>query len=65
MTRDEMLEVASIRSAVRGQLALGSAAIRPLRAPHHSATMPSLVGGGANAVPGGITLSHRGVLFLD
>ena len=65
MTRDEMLEVASIRYAVRGQLALGSAAIRPLRAPHHSATMPSLVGGGANAVPGDITLAHRGVLFLD
>ena len=65
MTRDEMLEVASIRSAVRGQLALGSAAIRPLRAPHHSATMPSLVGGGANAVPGDITIAHRGVLFLD
>ena len=65
MTRDEMLEVASIRSAVRGQLALGNAAFRPLRAPHHSATMPSLVGGGANAVPGDITLAHRGVLFLD
>ena len=65
MTRDEVLEVASIRSAARGQLALGSAALRPLRAPHHSATMPSLVGGGADAVPGDITLAHRGVLFLD
>jgi len=60
-----VLEVASIRSAARGQLALGSAALRPLRAPHHSATMPSLVGGGADAVPGDITLAHRGVLFLD
>jgi magnesium chelatase family protein len=65
MTRDEVLEVASIRSAARGQLALGSPALRPLRAPHHSATMPSLVGGGADAVPGDITLAHRGVLFLD
>ena len=65
MTRDEALEVASIRSAARGQLALGSAALRPLRAPHHSATIPSLVGGGADAVPGDITLAHRGVLFLD
>ena len=65
MTRDEVLEVASIRSAARGQLALGSAALQPLRAPHHSATMPSLVGGGADAVPGDITLAHRGVLFLD
>ena len=54
----------SLRCA-RGQLALGSAALRPLRAPHHSATMPSLVGGGADAVPGDITLAHRGVLFLD
>ncbi|MDA9870791.1 YifB family Mg chelatase-like AAA ATPase [Gammaproteobacteria bacterium] len=65
MTRDEALEVASIRSAARGQLALGSAALRPLRSPHHSATIPSLVGGGADAVPGDITLAHRGVLFLD
>ncbi len=61
----ELLEVSMIQS-VAGLLADGALSDRrPFRAPHHSASMAALVGGGASAKPGEITLAHNGVLFLD
>ncbi|MGE5546589.1 MAG: YifB family Mg chelatase-like AAA ATPase [Solirubrobacterales bacterium] len=61
----EALEVSMIHS-VAGQLGDGKLlARRPYRDPHHSASVPSLVGGGLRARPGEISLAHLGVLFLD
>jgi magnesium chelatase family protein len=61
----ELLEVSLIHS-VAGQLAGGALTDRrPFRAPHHSASMGALVGGGVHARPGEISLAHQGVLFLD
>src|SRR5215208_1107276 len=61
----ELLEVSMVQS-VAGELAGGALTDRrPFRAPHHSASMAALVGGGLKARPGEVSLSHRGVLFLD
>src|SRR5690606_27447546 len=61
----ELLEVSMIAS-VAGELAGGQLTDRrPFRAPHHSASMAALVGGGLRAKPGEISLAHHGVLFLD
>jgi magnesium chelatase family protein len=61
----ELLEVSMIAS-VAGEIAEGALTnARPFRAPHHSASMPALVGGGLRARPGEISLAHHGVLFLD
>jgi len=65
LTPRELLEVSLIHS-VAGQLAGGALTDRrPFRAPHHSASMAALVGGGVHARPGEISLAHQGVLFLD
>jgi magnesium chelatase family protein len=61
----EMLEVSMIRS-LAGDLAGGRIGrSRPFRAPHHSASMAALVGGGTRPRPGEAALAHLGVLFLD
>ncbi len=61
----ELLEVSMIAS-VAGELAEGRLTDRrPFRAPHHSASMAALVGGGLRARPGEVSLAHNGVLFLD
>ncbi|QOL19381.1 YifB family Mg chelatase-like AAA ATPase [Candidatus Bodocaedibacter vickermanii] len=65
LTPKEALEVSMIHS-IAGVLNEGALLKdRPFRAPHHSASMPSLVGGGLKAKPGEISLAHNGVLFLD
>lgn len=62
---DEALEVSMIHS-LAGQLEGGKLLRqRPFRDPHHSASLPALVGGGIRAKPGEISLAHHGVLFLD
>lgn len=61
----ELLDVSMIHS-VAGLIAGGALTDRrPFRAPHHSASMAALVGGGLRAQPGEISLAHHGVLFLD
>lgn len=67
LTKGESLEVTAVHS-VAGLLPPGKPLvdIAPYCAPHHSATMQALVGGGQGiARPGAVSLAHRGVLFLD
>ena len=65
MDAAEMLEVSMIAS-VAGELAGGRITRRrPFRSPHHSASLPALVGGGMRARPGEMALAHHGILFLD
>ena len=65
LTPSEALEVSMIAS-VAGELKDGRLIrTRPFRAPHHSASMPALVGGGLKVRPGEASLAHLGVLFLD
>jgi magnesium chelatase family protein len=61
----ELLEVSMVAS-IAGEIEGGALTNRrPFRAPHHSASMPALVGGGLRARPGEVSLAHNGVLFLD
>lgn len=69
LTPDEALEVTRIYSAAgampSGDQQRGLVTTRPVRSPHHTASGPAIVGGGAVPRPGEISLAHHGVLFLD
>lgn len=65
LSPQELLDVSMVHS-IAGQLAEGKLTDqRPFRAPHHSATMAAMVGGGSKARPGEVSMAHKGVLFLD
>jgi len=66
LSLEESLETTRIYSAV-GLLKKDQAlmATRPVRAPHHSASAPALIGGGSSPRPGELSLAHYGILFLD
>jgi magnesium chelatase family protein len=65
LTAAELLETSLVHS-IAGLIARGALTrARPFRAPHHSASMAALTGGGLRVRPGEVSLAHNGVLFLD
>lgn len=64
LNKDDCLEITGIHSIV-GLLEDVIITEPPFRAPHHTASYVSMIGGGANPKPGEVTLAHKGVLFLD
>jgi magnesium chelatase family protein len=73
MSPEEALEVTRIYSAVGAEVSTGAGekarrglvTARPVRSPHHTASIAAVVGGGPVPKPGEVSLAHRGVLFLD
>ena len=66
MSFEESLETTRIHS-ISGKLKSGNGLMvtRPFSAPHHSASVAALIGGGPDAMPGEVSMAHNGVLFLD
>lgn len=64
LTEREMIDVNIISSITQAGNEIFKVT-RPFREPHHSCSMPAMIGGGKNAKPGEITMAHNGVLFLD
>lgn len=62
-TPDEAIAITKIHSLFQNTDTIITE--RPFRAPHHSASTISILGGGAQAIPGEVTLAHHGILFLD
>ncbi|WP_166416994.1 YifB family Mg chelatase-like AAA ATPase [Cochlodiniinecator piscidefendens] len=65
MTAAEALETSMVHSLSGLLDDSGISRTRPFREPHHTASMPAIVGGGRGAKPGEISLAHNGVLFMD
>ena len=63
LTDEEIIEVSKVHGLVNNSST--TVHNRPFRAPHHTASKISIVGGGPKALPGEVSLSHLGVLFLD
>ncbi|MGR3514083.1 MAG: YifB family Mg chelatase-like AAA ATPase [Paracoccaceae bacterium] len=65
LSPEEALETSTIHSLAGLLEEGGISRARPFRAPHHTASMAAIVGGGKGAKPGEISLAHNGVLFMD